>query len=149
MSLHLRLELKEGSEAENEDIPVGLDTNPPVEQVQPIVVEVISKMTLGRGEDPVLKDKMGNEQSEAEFNRQMALLKNPHVDLSSFYAHERGVSRKHARISINNMRLTVADLGSTNGTFVNNEKLDPNVEYPIKAGDELRLGFLSITLTII
>lgn len=149
MSLHLRLELKERSEVENEDVPVGLDTNPPVEQVQPIVVELISKMTLGRGEDPVLKDKMGDRQSEAEFNRQMALLKNPHVDLSSFYAHERGVSRKHARISINNMRLTVADLGSTNGTFVNNEKLDPNVEYPIKAGDELRLGFLSITLTII
>lgn len=149
MSLHLRLELKEGSETENEDIPVGLDTNPPVEQVQPIVVELISKMTLGRGEDPVLKNKMGDEQSEAEFNRQMALLKNPHIDLSSFYAHERGVSRKHARISIINMRLTVADLGSTNGTFVNNEKLDPNVEYPIKAGDELRLGFLSISLTII
>lgn len=149
MSLHLRLELKEDNEAENEDIQIGLDTNPPAEQIQPIVVELISKMTLGRGEDPVLTNKIGDEESEAEFNRQMALLKNPHVDLSSFHAHERGVSRKHARISINNMRLTVADLGSTNGTFVNNEKLDPNVEYPIKAGDELRLGFLSLTLTVI
>lgn len=149
MPLHLRLELKDENKEESEDVSIGLDTTPPVEQIQPIVIELIDRMTLGRGADPVLTKEPGNAQSEAEFNRQMELLKNPHVDLSAFYAHERGVSRKHARISINNLRLTVADLGSTNGTFVNNEKLEANVEYSIKAGDELRLGFLTITLTII
>ena len=149
MPLHLRLELKEETNEDSSESSIGVETKPPQQQAQPIVVELISKLTLGRGEDPAMSQSSRDEESEAEFNRQMAMLQNPHVDLSAFYAHERGVSRKHARITVHNLRLTVTDLGSTNGTFVNNHKLDPNVEFPIKEGDELRLGFLTITLTII
>lgn len=149
MSVHLRFELKEETDIDDENIVEGAETMHGEPVPQPIVVEVIQSVTLGRGDDEVLTKTMGDSQSDAEFERQMAMLKNPHVDLSPYDAHHRGVSRKHARITIRNMRLTVADLGSTNGTYVNNQKLNANEEYTIKEGDELRLGFLSLTFTVI
>ena len=86
-----------------------MDTQPGLEQTQPIVVELISKVTLGRvvDEDYTIGSNPGNVQSNADFEKQMQLLNNPHIDLSPFHAHERGVSRKHARIALNNIRLTI------------------------------------------
>jgi predicted component of type VI protein secretion system len=67
-------------------------------------------------------------------------------DLTRFGAHERGVSREHARLNLKNNQLTVTDLGSINGTSVNRKKLKPNEPHVLSSGDELMLGRLSITL---
>ncbi len=153
MTFFLRIELNEDINPPDMEGNDNLDTALPIEQPQPIVVELVEKATLGRGEDP--SKLMGSSmqeldpQSNQAFNRQLDLLTNPHIDLSAFHAHNRGVSRKHARITLQNTRLSVADLGSTNGTYVNNSKLEPNVEYPLKEGDDLRLGFLSLRVTLI
>lgn len=149
MAVRLRFELKDDVGEESDDSIEEGDAKSDEPASQPIVVEVVEQVTLGRGEDEVLAEQVGDDQSSAEFERQMALLKNPQVDLSSFHAHQRGVSRKHARITLRNMRFTVADLGSTNGTYINNKRLEANQEYTIKAGDELRLGFLTLTFTVI
>ncbi|MCS7244310.1 MAG: FHA domain-containing protein [Candidatus Calescibacterium sp.] len=45
------------------------------------------------------------------------------------------VSRQHAKIYFKNNTFFVKDLGSTNGTYVNSEKLDPNKEYSLNNGD--------------
>jgi len=51
------------------------------------------------------------------------------------------VSRVHARIDENGSDgLTLCDLGSTNGSFVNRERLDPNLATPISSGDILHIG---------
>lgn len=51
------------------------------------------------------------------------------------------VSRIHARIEQHgNDRLTLSDLGSTNGSFVNRERLSPNVATTLNAGDILHFG---------
>jgi hypothetical protein len=47
------------------------------------------------------------------------------------------VSRKHARISWNNDALIIEDLGSTNGTFVNGEKIK---RARLKEGDRVLIG---------
>jgi len=47
------------------------------------------------------------------------------------------VSRKHARISWQGGKLTIEDLGSTNGTFVNGEKVK---QARIKEGDRILIG---------
>jgi len=54
------------------------------------------------------------------------------------------LSRKHAQLSIVNGQLLVKDLESTNGTFVNGEKITKEVK--LKKGDELRLDALSFTI---
>src|SRR5256714_4961716 len=47
------------------------------------------------------------------------------------------VSRKHAKIALQDGAITIADLGSTNGTFVNGEKVKKT---PLKEGDRILIG---------
>ena len=72
----------------------------------------------------------------------------PHLDLGDYKGVEKGVSRRHARIFCKDGKCYVEDLGSTNGTFINNRRLNPFVPEPLRNGDELRLGgeVLKITL---
>lgn len=48
-----------------------------------------------------------------------------------------GVSRTHCEIRVSDGSITVKDLGSSNGTFVNQEKI---TEQPVAAGDLLSVG---------
>lgn len=47
------------------------------------------------------------------------------------------ISNKHAEISLAATGYTIKDLNSTNGTKVNNQRLTPDVEVPIKDGDQI------------
>jgi pSer/pThr/pTyr-binding forkhead associated (FHA) protein len=47
------------------------------------------------------------------------------------------VSRQHARIALDDGRILIEDLGSTNGTFVNGEKIRKEV---LKEGDRILIG---------
>src|SRR5713226_7956761 len=47
------------------------------------------------------------------------------------------VSRKHAKINTNAGKITIEDLGSTNGTFVNGEKIK---HARLKEGDRILIG---------
>jgi pSer/pThr/pTyr-binding forkhead associated (FHA) protein len=73
----------------------------------------------------------------------------PDVDLSPFDAFTLGVSRLHAALRIINGEVVVADLGSSNGTRVNGQKIVPHVDYPINHGDVIALGKLKIQVLII
>jgi hypothetical protein len=68
----------------------------------------------------------------------------PDVDLSAYEAYSQGVSRLHASLKVINQRVTIVDLGSSNGTRVNGQKISPNVDYPINHGDIIALGKLKI-----
>ena len=51
------------------------------------------------------------------------------------------VSRMHARFSVDHEgKMTVRDLNSTNGTWLNGERLMPNESRVIRQGDHVRLG---------
>src|SRR5258707_5905636 len=65
-----------------------------------------------------------------------------HVDLDAYGAFDKGVSRIHATLTRVDDKFMVTDSGSANGTFVNGHALTKNEIYPIKNGDELRLGEL-------
>lgn len=66
------------------------------------------------------------------------------IDLARYDAQERGVSRQHLILDAQATLPTVRDLGSYNGSFINGQKLQPNVAYPLHSGDELRLGRLTV-----
>ncbi len=67
-------------------------------------------------------------------------------DLTRFGGHERGVSREHCVISYNGTQFLVTDLNSSNGTFINRKRLEPNAPTPLNDGDELTLGSLTMTV---
>ncbi|VEU24100.1 DEKNAAC105428 [Brettanomyces naardenensis] len=52
----------------------------------------------------------------------------------------RVLSRNHAELFIRENRLYIKDLKSSNGTFINDEKLEPFKDYELKVGDKLDLG---------
>ncbi len=68
----------------------------------------------------------------------------PDIDLTAFEAYSLGVSRLHAIISIQEKGINLVDLSSSNGTKVNNKKISPQIEHPIKNGDEIIFGKLKI-----
>ena len=56
---------------------------------------------------------------------------------SDFVVSDRMMSRIHCRLLASEGDLVVADLGSTNGTFVNGARVE---EIALKEGDHLRIG---------
>lgn len=50
------------------------------------------------------------------------------------------VSRRHCKLLISDEQVAVIDLGSSNGTYLNDEKITPKVEIPIPPGSELSIG---------
>ncbi|MDX2077582.1 MAG: response regulator [bacterium] len=89
-------------------------------------VKVTESMTIGRGDADSPK--------------------RPEVDLAPYNGYEHGVSRTHAIISARNSRVSIRDLGSSNGTFLNGGRLDAGQEYRLKHGDTIMFGRLELQL---
>ncbi len=72
----------------------------------------------------------------------------PDIDLTPFEGYAEGVSRLHAAIRITERGVMIVDLGSSNGTRINGQKIVPNVNYPLKDGDMIALGRIKMQITI-
>jgi pSer/pThr/pTyr-binding forkhead associated (FHA) protein len=71
----------------------------------------------------------------------------PDIDLTSDGGLEKGVSRRHAKITRRGREVFIEDLGSINGTFLNRKKLTPYLPQALKSGDELQLGRLILEVS--
>ena len=72
----------------------------------------------------------------------------PDLDLSAFEAYSSGVSRLHASLKIINQQLFITDLGSSNGTRVNGQKIQPHHDFPVNHGDIVALGKLRFQVIV-
>lgn len=72
----------------------------------------------------------------------------PDVDLSPYDAYTMGVSRLHAVLKWIDQNTYIMDLGSSNGTRINGEKILPKIDFPVKHGDIITLGRLKFRLFI-
>jgi pSer/pThr/pTyr-binding forkhead associated (FHA) protein len=72
----------------------------------------------------------------------------PELDLTGAGGLETGVSRAHAIIHATPSGYTIEDLESTNETLLNLYRLLPRQQYPLKDGDQLRLGMLTMLVII-
>ncbi len=93
---------------------------------EPIAVVVQSRITIGR--------------------RSGSTSRRPHVDLERYGAFEAGVSRIHAALYRTDDGFFIEDLGSSNGTFINNVRLEPEQRHPIDNATEFVLGTLPVRL---
>jgi hypothetical protein len=72
----------------------------------------------------------------------------PEVDLDA-YDEEAKISRKHALIRLEGGKITIEDIGSLNGTFVNRQpRLQPGNPAELKDGDEVIIGKTFLKLTV-
>lgn len=99
-----------------------------IEGAKPISIQADKPVTLGR-------DSSQNP-------------RRPDVDLSAFNAFEKGVSRFHALLGYTEETLKIADLGSANGTYIDDERLLPHRSYPLENGDRIRLAKLAFRVEV-
>lgn len=71
----------------------------------------------------------------------------PEVDLTELDV-ESYISRKHGRMVRSDQGYVFEDLGSSNGSFYNGARLQPNVQTPLKEGDSIRLGKTELFLRL-
>ncbi|MHB8750669.1 MAG: FHA domain-containing protein [Aggregatilineales bacterium] len=92
---------------------------------EPLIVVVVQQAILGR---------------EALHDAQVR------IDLTHYGGLQKGVSRQHAALKRANNNLVVEDLASRNGTWLNDELLQPYQPAPITSGARLRLGHLELEI---
>lgn len=70
----------------------------------------------------------------------------PDIDLSAHDAAVLGVSRLHVALNYNaeSNLLSISDMKSANGTYINGQKLLPQEVRVLRDGDELRIGRLAV-----
>jgi hypothetical protein len=72
----------------------------------------------------------------------------PDVDLGEFSAFDFGVSRLHIVVRLTGDKLTIMDLGSSNGTFINSIRVPVNSEQTVTSGDIISLGKFRIQILV-
>lgn len=124
--------------SEDEDFLSEFDTRPVLAQfshaiqifipqeVDPLTFFDTKRITMGRGGQGIILD----------------------IDLSEYHGWMLGVSRKHAEIIFDSGQYYLADLGSTNGTFLNRTKLRPMEHYPLASSDQIRMGHFLMVVSI-
>jgi pSer/pThr/pTyr-binding forkhead associated (FHA) protein len=58
------------------------------------------------------------------------------------------VSRRHAQVTLTDGNMTVEELGSTNGSLLNGERLESGAPKPLKSGDKVSFGGFDMVLSI-
>jgi hypothetical protein len=95
-----------------------------------------------------LRVEEGDQVIQVKFSSLMAILgrQTPaepvDIDLTPFGAAAMGVSRRHAQINRQRDNLIIADLNSSNGSYLNRERLIPGRGYPLRNRAILQLGKL-------
>jgi len=115
------------AETEEETVPIARDVSLVMlvrDAIEPIVFQPGDRTIIGR------TDRRKPER--------------PDLDLTAYGGLEKGVSRLHAAIERTGDTLSLVDLGSSNGTFLNGDRLCPHQPYLLHEGDEIHLGKLVI-----
>lgn len=96
------------------------------QEVEPLTFFNPERLTIGRGGKGINLD----------------------VNLSERYGWMLGVSREHAEIIYESGQYYLADLDSTNGTFLNSTRLRPQERYPLESADQIRMGHFLMLVSI-
>lgn len=72
----------------------------------------------------------------------------PDVDLTPYRANTAGVSRLHAVVKREANKAMVMDLGSSNGTYINGRRIQPDVDVALSHQDIIALGTLQIQVLL-
>jgi hypothetical protein len=96
---------------------------------QPLILRIEGALVLGRGHTSPLVEKAA-----------------PFIDLNPYDALWYGVSRNHASLCFRDGILHITDMGSSNGTWANNIRLQPFREYGLIPGSAVLLSKLAIYL---
>ena len=89
--------------------------------------------------------------TEEEFvlGRVVEITSEPIVDLTEFDGFAMGVSRRHALIRVDREKYMLTDLNSSNGTWLNGQRLVPTKSYELPTGAVIQLGHIKLVVSYI
>jgi pSer/pThr/pTyr-binding forkhead associated (FHA) protein len=64
------------------------------------------------------------------------------VDLTQFGGQQQGVSRRHLTVIQTGAKIYIKDMASSNGSYLNGQRLTPHTFYELHNGDRIKLGLL-------
>ncbi|MBN1565888.1 MAG: FHA domain-containing protein, partial [Anaerolineae bacterium] len=137
-----------GAASEEEKAQLGIDssvlTDVKVQGVSAFSIDDTLRLEIEGSPEPIIV----KPKSETIFGRRdPATGAMPDVDLTPFAGYRMGVSRRHAAIRQGEEQsLNIWDLGSSNGTYLNGQKLTAHRPYRLHDGDELRLGQMMVRI---
>lgn len=94
----------------------------PDTKLAPLGIEIVGEILLGRDDGEGIVD----------------------LDLTQYFAGQKGVSRRHAILKPIGGSLFIIDSGSVNGTFVNGDRSEVGVPVQLNDEDVISLGMLHI-----
>ena len=113
-------------------VMLGRDTTPaPAEESRTV------QLSFGNAELQLLRAKSGE---TVVITKNETLLGRDEPDVDVNMSYNKAIGRRHAKAIRRGTDFFIVDLNSTNGTFVNDKKLTPNIEERLKDGDKLCLG---------
>ena len=124
---------------------IAQDFSPTQPSMQPLV-----RQRLKRYEDETLPHLIGTKLHLTDGQQEMLfvipdtnslVIGRQNFDEMLIGANVAAISRIHAQFDIVNGTLYVMDLMSTNGTFVNGQRLQPSVRVKLEVGNELRFAY--------
>jgi len=113
--------------------PTSSDCQPP-KSVALVVRGMVERFTVKEGTEIVLG------------RTDLRMSDSSHFDLTRYGGQDKGVSRNHAILRFSGEAITVTDMGSANGTFINTQRLEPNKPQALHTEDKLMLGSLSMVV---
>lgn len=127
MDVQLRTELEEFLAKENDALSLGENeiALKIIETDDILRLSIEQPLLLGRG------DKVRKETRHF-------------IDLGDYGAYRFGLSRDHAEIRYENNTYYLFDLGSSNGTSLNEQEITAKQNYELKNGDQIFLGRLGL-----
>jgi hypothetical protein len=115
-----------------------IDILQPLIQPSPLNVDEVMFLVAGC-KDPITV-KIPPDQTEIVLGRRAEGEIPPQLDLTDYGIAIGAVSRRHAALQFSGNQVSLEDLGSTNGTWINESRLTVGVPHPIRTGDLIRLG---------
>jgi len=91
----------------------------------------------------IIRDRNGTERTERFSEKEVVIGRVPG---NSLVLRAGNVSRQHARITVAGVRLTITDLGSANGTYVNSRRIRQTTI--LRDGDEIWVGDFQLQVEI-
>jgi len=131
-----------------EDVAAGLvveQSSLGIPKVSPFIVDIgnAPEPTEPSGE-PTLLIRFKNLSATYPIKKDVVAIGRPDSETQNYpdveIEMDEGVSRKHAEIRRRGNDFFVADVGSTNGSLLNGERLIPNAESKLAHGDRIRVG---------
>jgi hypothetical protein len=108
--------------------------------IQPPTLNIGEVMFLVAGKPDPIRIRLMPGENTIMLGRRFEDENTPHLDLSDVSNVSGSVSRRHAVVDLSGDKPTVEDLGSTNGTWVNETQLEAGKARALRTGDLIRMG---------